>query len=160
MSGGISNEMHDELIGAGISNLFIYQMKMQGWLPIEEYFRMKNSGIDLDWILVLTMEPNNGFIGIPMVAEYSTFKEDSKRLSGWYNHEISDSPKRIDDFTEVIMFKPLEKTIADSIRDNILDEFKDKEGIENVDSYIKSFTNTAIRLCKGKSEHYIERMKR
>ena len=24
MSGGISNEMHDELIGAGISNLFIY----------------------------------------------------------------------------------------------------------------------------------------
>ena len=29
MSGGISNEMYDELIGAGISNLFIYIERMK-----------------------------------------------------------------------------------------------------------------------------------
>ena len=56
--------MHDKIIGAGVANLFIERMKLEGWLPIKEYFKMKKLGIELDWVMVLTME-NDGFIAIP-----------------------------------------------------------------------------------------------
>lgn len=40
--------MHEEFIGAGVANLFIERMKLEGWLPIKEYFKMKKLGIELD----------------------------------------------------------------------------------------------------------------
>lgn len=39
--------MHEEFIGAGIANLFIERMKLEGWLPIKEYFKMKNLELSL-----------------------------------------------------------------------------------------------------------------
>lgn len=57
--------MHEKIIGAGVANLFIERMKLEGWLPIKEYFKMEKLGIELDWVLVLTME-NDGFIAIPI----------------------------------------------------------------------------------------------
>lgn len=65
----MKESMHEEIIGAGVSSLFIERMKLEGWLPIKEYFKMEKLGIELDWVLVLTME-NDGFIAVPTVAEY------------------------------------------------------------------------------------------
>ena len=31
--------MHEEFIGAGVANLFIERMKLEGWLPIKSNFR-------------------------------------------------------------------------------------------------------------------------
>ena len=28
--------MHEKIIGAGVANLFIERMKLEGWLPIKE----------------------------------------------------------------------------------------------------------------------------
>lgn len=57
---------------------------------------MEKLGIDLDWVMVLTME-NDGFIAIPMVAEYCVPHKDSRLKSGWYKDEIDNPNMRIDD---------------------------------------------------------------
>lgn len=136
----MKNNIHEQIIGAGLARLFIGRMKLEGWLPIKEYFKMQRLGINLDWVMVLTME-NDGFIAIPIIAEY--IFEDKP---GWYN---SDSG-RLDDWTNVIMFKPIEtKNTADNIRTELLDEYEEKENIENVPDYEDAFTETLIKLCKG-----------
>ena len=117
---------------------------------------MRNNGIELDWVTVLTME-NDGFIAIPTVAEYCIPHPDSGRKPGWYNSE----EKRLDDWTNAIMFKPIEtKNIADRIRDELLNEYEEKEGIENTSDFEDAFTETLIKLCKGNSEHYIKKLPR
>ena len=127
-------------IGAGLASVFIGRMKLEGWLPIKEYFKMQRLGINLDWVMVLTME-NDGFIAIPTIAEYRFGDKP-----GWYN---SDS-QRLDDWTNIIMFKPIEtKNVADNIRAELLDEYEEKENIENVPDYEDAFTETLIKLCKG-----------
>lgn len=126
--------MHEKIIGAGVANLFIERMKLEGWLPIKEYFKMEKLGIELDWVLVLTME-NDGFIAIPMVAEYRVPHKDSGRKSGWYKDEIDNPNRRIDDWTNVIMFKLLDKPNIDGIRDSILDKYKEAEGITDTHAY-------------------------
>ena len=83
---------HDTIVGSGLASNFINLMKLEGWLPIEDYFIMRNNGIELDWVTVLTME-NDGFIAIPTVAEYCIPHPDSGLKPGWYNSE----EKRIDD---------------------------------------------------------------
>ena len=145
---------HDIIIGSGLASGFINLMKLEGWLPIEEYFTMINSGIELDWVMVLTME-NDGFIAIPSIAEYCIPHPDSGLKPGWYNSE----EKHLDDWTNVIMFKPIEaKNTADRIRDELLDECEEKEGIENTSDFEDAFTKTLIKLCKGNSEHYIKKL--
>ena len=44
-SGGIvmKESMHEKIIGAGVANLFIERMKLEGWLPIKEYFQMEKT---------------------------------------------------------------------------------------------------------------------
>lgn len=145
---------HDIIVGSGLANNFINLMKLEGWLPIEDYFVMRNSGIDLDWVIVLTME-NDGFIAIPSIAEYCIHHSDSGSNPGWYNSVN----QRLDDWTNIIMFKPIEtKNIADHIRDKLLDEYKEKEGIENTSDFKDAFTETLLELCKGNSEHYIKKL--
>ena len=145
----MESNMHEKIIGAGVANLFIERMKLEGWLPIKEYFKMEKLGIELDWVLVLTME-NDGFIAIPMVAEYCIPHKDSGLKPGWYKDEIDNSNKRIDDWTNVIMFKPIEtKNVANNIRNELLDEYEEKESIRNVPDYEDAFTETLIELCKG-----------
>ena len=39
---------HDTIIGSGLASGFINLMKLEGWLPVKEYFTMINSGIELD----------------------------------------------------------------------------------------------------------------
>ena len=108
---------HDTIVGSGLASNFINLMKLEGWLPIEDYFAMRNNGIELDWVTVLTME-NDGFIAIPTVAEYCIPHPDSGLKPGWYNSE----EKCLDDWTNAIMFKPIEtKNVADRIRDELLD---------------------------------------
>ena len=77
----MKSNVHDEIIGAGLASLFIERMKLEGWLPIKEYFKMKQLGIELDSVLVLTME-NDGFIAIPTVVEYCIPHKDDKRKPG------------------------------------------------------------------------------
>lgn len=145
----MKESMHEEIIGSGVANLFIAQMKLEGWLPVEEYFKMKKLGIDLDWVMVLTME-NDGFIAIPMVAEYCVPHKDSGLKSGWYKDEIGNPNMRIDDWTNVIMFKPIEtRIIAEKIRTELFNECKEKENIEDVVNFEKAFTESLIKLCKG-----------
>ena len=145
---------HDIIIGSGLASGFINLMKLEGWLPIKEYFTMINNGIELDWVMVLTME-NDGFIAIPSIAEYCIPHPDSGLKPGWYNSE----GKLLDNWTNVIMFKPIEtKNIADRIRDELLDEYEEKENIKNVPDFKDAFTETLIKLCKGNSEHYIKKL--
>ena len=151
----MENKMsHDTIIGSGLASNFINLMKLEGWLPIEDYFAMRNGGIYLDWVLVLTME-DDGFIAIPSIAEYCIPDPDSGLKPGWYNSEN----KCLDNWTNAIMFKPIEtKNIADDIRNDLLNEYEEKENIENVPDYEDAFTETLIKLCKGNSEHYIKKL--
>lgn len=140
---------HDTIIGSGLANDFIDFMKLEGWLPIIEYFAMINSGIELDWVIVLTME-NDGFIAIPEIAEYRFGQKP-----GWYNS----NDQRLDDWTNAIMFKPIEtKNVADRIRDELLNECEENEGIENIPDFEDAFTETLIKLCQGNSERYIKKL--
>ena len=142
---------HDTIIGSGLANDFINLMKLEGWLPIEDYFAMINSGIELDWVIVLTIE-NDGFIAIPEIAEYRFGQKP-----GWYNS----SGQRLDDWTNTIMFKPIEiKNVADRIRDELLNECEEKEGIENTPDFEDAFTETLIKLCQGNSERYIKKFEK
>ena len=136
----MKESMHEKIIG--VANLFIERMKLEGWLPIKEYFKMEKLGIELDWVLVLTME-NDGFIAIPMVAEYCVPHKDSGLRPGWYKDDIDNPNRRIDDWTNVIMFKLLDKPYIDEIRDSILDKYKGSEGI--TDTYNLSFNETVIK---------------
>ena len=145
---------HDTIVGSGLASNFINLMKLEGWLPIEDYFAMRNNGVELDWVTVLTMK-NDGFIAIPSIAEYLIPDPDSGLKPGWYNSEEN----RLDDWTNAIMFKPIEtKNVADRIRDELLDEYEEKENIKNVQGFEDAFTETLIKLCKGNSEHYIKKM--
>ena len=145
---------HDIIIGSGLASGFINLMKLEGWLPVEEYFTMINSGIELDWVMVLTME-NDGFIAIPSIAEYCIPHPDSGQKPGWYDS----CKRRLDDWTNVIMFKSIEaKNTANRIRDELLDEYEEKENIKNVPDFEDAFTKTLIKLCKGNSEHYIKKL--
>ena len=140
---------HDTIIGSGLANDFINFMKLEGWLPVKEYFTMINSGIEFDWVMVLTME-NDGFIAIPEIAEYRFGQKP-----GWYNS----AGQCIDAWTNAIMFKPIEiKNVADRIRDELLDECEEKEGIENISDFEDAFTEALIKLCKGNSEHYVKKL--
>lgn len=49
--------MHEKIIGAGVANLFIERMKLEGWLPIKEYFKMENLELSLIgyWFLLWRM---------------------------------------------------------------------------------------------------------
>lgn len=90
--------------------------------------------------MVLTIE-NDGFIGIPDIAEYVAGDKH-----GWYDS----SDRRIDDWTNVIMFKPIEgKDTADDIRNELLDDAEEKENIENITYCEDSFTETLIDSCGG-----------
>ena len=144
----MKESMHEKIIGAGVANLFIERMKLEGWLPIKEYFKMEKLGIELDWVLVLTME-NDGFIAIPMVAEYCVPHKDSGLKPGWYKDDIDNPNRRIDDWTNVIMFKLLDKSYIDGIRDSILDKYKESEGITDTYAYNLSFNEMVIKQCKG-----------
>ena len=42
----MKESMHEKIIGAGIANLVIERMKLEGQLSIKEYFKMKKLGID------------------------------------------------------------------------------------------------------------------
>lgn len=141
----MKSNVHDKIIGAGLASLFIERMKLEGWLSIKEYFKMKKLGIELDWVLVLTME-NDGFIAIPTVAEYCIPHKDDERKPGWYNLEN----KRLDDYTNVIMFKSIEtKNTTDNIRSELLDKYEEEENIKNIPDFEDAFNETVIKLCKG-----------
>lgn len=156
---GTNSVLRDELVGAGLSNVFLSQLQLNGWLPIEEYYKAKLQGIELDWVLVLTME-DNGFIGIPMVAEFCIPSEGTSLKPGWYKDDIDHPFQRIDDWTNVIAFKLIEdKPHFDKVRDKILDEYVDKKNIKNYDFYCRAFNDKVIELCKGNSDHYIEKLK-
>ena len=145
---------HDIIVGSGLATNFINLMKLEGWLPIEDYFAMRNNGIKLDWVMVLTME-NDGFIAIPSIAEYCIPHPDSGQKPGWYDS----GKRRLDDWTNVIMFKTVEaKNTANRIRDELLNEYEEKENIKNVADFEDAFTETLIKLCKGNSEHYIKKL--
>ena len=125
---------HDTIVGSGLASNFINLMKLEGWLPIEDYFVMRN----------------DGFIAIPEIAEYR-FGQNP----GWYNS----AGQCIDDWTNAIMFKPIEtKNVADRIRDELLNECEEKEGIENISDFEDAFTETLIKLCKGNSERYVKKL--
>lgn len=139
----MTKNMHEEIME--IAKLFIERMKLEGWIPIREYFNMRNLGIELDWVLVLTME-NDGFIAIPTVAEYRVPHQDSGRKSGWYDSE----DKRLDYYTNVIMFKPIEiKYTADAIRAELLDKYEEGKNIKNISYFEDVFNKAVIKSCKG-----------
>lgn len=130
-------------------------MKLNGWLPISEYFKMRKEGIELDWVLVLTME-DNGFQDIPMVAEYCVPIEGVNEEPGWHILDHGQGGHiRIDDWTNVIMFKQL-----DSNNEILLDFTKDvilKEDVKNQEEFYGSFNKQVITSCIDKEdERFVE----
>jgi len=146
---GTSHIMHDNLIGAGCSHAYIDLMKLYGWLPIKDYFKMRREGIELDWVLVLTME-DNGFQAIPMVAEYCVPIEGVDMQPGWYMHTVDGHDKRIDDWTNVIMFKTFDN--AGEMSMNFTKDVMQKEGVKNQIEFYKSFHGAVISSCIDKED--------
>ena len=133
-----SKNIYEKNIKAAV-DLFIAQMKLEGWLPVKEYFSMKKLGIELDWVIVLTME-HNGFIAIPTIAEY-IFGANS----GWYDS----NEQCLDSWTNVIMFKPIESRNAETIRAKLFNEYKEKEGIKSNSDFKNAFNKFLIKYCKN-----------
>ena len=134
-----SKNIYEKNIKAAV-DLFIAQMKLEGWLPVKEYFSMKKLGIELDWVIVLTME-HNGFIAIPTIAEYSF---DSN--PGWHDS----NEQYLDNWTNVIMFKPIEiRNAAETIRIKLFNEYKEKEGIKSNSDFKNAFNKFLIKYCKN-----------
>lgn len=123
-------------------DLFIAQMKLEGWLPVKEYFSIKKLVIELDWVIVLTMD-HNGFIAIPTIAEYRFGSN-----SGWYDY----TGQCLDNWTNVIMFKPIEirnVDAADTIRTKLFNEYKEKEGIKSNLDFKNAFNKFLIKYCQN-----------
>ena len=59
----------------GMASLLDDYMKLRGWLPVSEYYKMLKKRIDLDWVMVLTVD-GDGFSGLPRMAEWH---------NGWYD---------------------------------------------------------------------------
>lgn len=134
-----SKNIYEKNIKAAV-DLFIAQMKLEGWLPVKEYFSMKKLGIELDWVIVLTME-NNGFIAIPTIAEYSFGSNP-----GWHDS----NEQYLDNWTNVIMFKPIEiRNAAETIRIKLFNEYKEKEGIKSNSDFKNAFNKFLIKYCKN-----------
>ena len=133
-----SKNIYEKNIKAAV-DLFIAQMKLEGWLPVKEYFSMKKLGIELDWVIVLTME-YNGFIAIPTIAEYRFGSN-----SGWYDS----NEQCLDSWTNVIMFKPIESRNAETIRAKLFNEYKEKEGIKSNSDFKNAFNKFLIKYCKN-----------
>lgn len=103
-------------------------MKIQGWLPIEEYFKtIKMCPGSLDWVLVLVIE-KDGFQWLPIVAEYRTCEgcDNPEEKQGWY---IYTSGKRIDDFANVLFFRELPIESQNYI-DDYIDDIKKSQNKE------------------------------
>lgn len=95
----------------GIALMLDDYMKLQGWLPVSEYYDMQKKKIGLDWVLVITVD-RDGFSGIPDVAEFCScdHMKDGKKMAGWYNIDN----QRIDnDFTKVAFFKCISNPLMD-----------------------------------------------
>ena len=134
-----SKNIYEKNIKAAV-DLFIAQMKLEGWLPVKEYFSMKKLGIELDWVIVLTME-HNGFIAIPTIAEYSFGSNP-----GWHDS----NEQYLDNWTNVIMFKPIEiRNAAETIRAKLFNEYKEKEGTKSNSDFKNAFNKFLIKYCKN-----------
>ena len=133
-----SKNIYEKNIKAAV-DLFIAQMKLEGWLPVKEYFSMKKLGIELDWVIVLTME-YNGFIAIPTIAEYSFGSN-----TGWHDSY----GQYLDDWTNVIMFKPIESRNAETIRAKLFNKYKEKECIKSNSDFKNAFNKFLIKYCKN-----------
>ena len=134
-----SKNIYENNIKAAV-DLFIAQMKLEGWLPVKEYFSMKKLGIELDWVIVLTME-HNGFIAIPTIAEYRLGSNP-----GWYDS----NDQYLNNWTNVIMFKPIEiRNAAETIRAKLFNEYKEKEGIKSNSDFKNAFNKFLIKYCKN-----------
>ena len=134
-----SKNIYEKSIKAAV-DLFIAQMKLEGWLPVKEYFSMKKLGIELDWVIVLTME-HNGFIAIPTIAEYRFGSNP-----GWYDS----NDQYLNNWTNVIMFKLIEiRNAAETIRAKLFNEYKEKEGIKSNSDFKNAFNKFLIKYCKN-----------
>ena len=133
-----SKNIYEKNIKAAV-DLFIAQMKLEGWLPVKEYFSMKKLGIELDWVIVLTME-HNGFIAIPTIAEYRFGSNP-----GWYDS----NQQCLDNWTNVIMFKPIESRNAETIRAKLFNKYTEKECIKFNSDFKNTFNKFLIKYCKN-----------
>lgn len=106
----------------GHAEFFKQFMKLEGWLPIEEYFYTnKLCPGALDWVLVLGIE-ENGYQWLPMVAEYCTCEnmDNPEENQGWYS--LDDN--RLDDAVHILFFRPLPVQSQDYLEEYIQDVMK------------------------------------
>ncbi len=136
-----SKNIYEKNIKAAV-DFFIALLMVEGRLAVKEYFSIKKLGIELDWVIVLTMD-HNGFIAIPTVAEYRFGSN-----SGWYDY----TGQCLDNWTNIIMFKPIEirnVDAADTIRTKLFNEYKEKEGIKSNSDFKNAFNKFLIKYCKN-----------
>lgn len=95
----------------GIALMLDDYMKLQGWLPVSEYYDMQKKGIGLDWVLVITVD-RDGFSGIPEVAEFCPCDKlkDGRKMAGWFS---VDNQRVDNDFTKVAFFKCITNPLMD-----------------------------------------------
>ena len=105
----------------GHAEFFKQFMKLEGWLPIEEYFYTnKLCPGALDWVLVLGIE-ENGYQWLPMVAEYRTCEnmDNPEEKQGWYSNDT-----RLDDCVHILFFRSLPTQSQDYLEEYIQDVMK------------------------------------
>lgn len=105
----------------GHAEFFKQFMKLEGWLPIEEYFYTnKLCPGALDWVLVLGIE-ENGYQWLPMVAEYRTCEnmDNPEEKQGWYSND-----NRLDDSVHILFFRSLPTQSQDYLEEYIQDVMK------------------------------------
>lgn len=140
----------------GIALMLDEYMKLQGWLPVSEYYDMQKKGIGLDWVLVLTID-RDGFSGIPDVAEFCSCEnmKDGKKMAGWYNVYN----QRIDnDFTKVAFFKCVDNPLM-NISSYV--EEKKKEVLQKSPEWkfdIDEFNAALFGNASDKKDEYVEHL--
>lgn len=100
-----------DYISVGLGVRLKHYMKLNGWLPVGEYFEMKRNKVDLDFVEVLTLE-KDGFAALPRMAEYIGYPKlkKGKSLAGWYD---SNSIRIDNDFTSVVFFRTVQNPLDD-----------------------------------------------
>lgn len=132
--------------------------RLDGWLPITDYFQAKKSGLELDWVLLLCIDQMEyemsdpygvkGELFIPMVAEYREYKH-KRILNGWYDN----TGEKIDVINHPIYFKQINARSYESL-------YKETMKVSDDAITIKTFSKEVYpKFVKKVTGKYMEKVK-
>lgn len=140
-----------------IVNKLDMMFRLDGWLPITEYFNSIKSGIELDWVLLLCVDQTEyqmtdpsvikGEMFMPIIGEYRKFKTRCKD-NGWYDT----CGEKIDYINHPIYFKPINNRPYESV-------YKETLKIDDKITLKEFSTNIYPKFIKKVTGKYMEKIK-